>query len=473
MHKRATTGAFTCWVCRVAAKHEGSHVVAITLLPDIANIAAAIGANILLQHCQQVRYLIMCGIAGAVPSPDKPEDHVRLGDIVVSGTAGIIQYDRGKQRDPRRSANDSPDNEPSHVADPFSGFEYRHPPRRPCPELLAAVKRIHADEELLSRHEARCWELEIERFTERFKEPKWRRPDSRTDRLNDSPNGVGDATRHPRDRLRRKARPRVFVAPIGAASIVLADPTRRDMLRDRHGVRAVEMEGSGIADASWLANVGYLVIRGTCDYCNSTKNDDWHHYAALAAAAYTRTVVEYSHPATDLAEPTTLQQLDQNALRATVLVNVGSDVTSFTVANPPVTSDRTQAETIVGLSMDTSTTFQIPTTQRPVARDVARGIAGITREGHAESDANAHIDELTSRIERLMKEFRWSEVYSLVNELEKRLRELPRKGTRIREGWIVLARVEDHRLRTAELASPSINVSRLHTLRQEAENVAD
>src|SRR5207245_8710760 len=52
----------------------------------------------------------------------------------------------------------------------------------------------------------------------------------------------------------------------------------------------------GVADAAWVAQIGYLVVRGTCDYCNSRKNDDWHKYAALIAAAYARIVVEYLHP---------------------------------------------------------------------------------------------------------------------------------------------------------------------------------
>ena len=62
---RATSGTFTCWLCRVADRRGGGiHVVAITLLPDMGNNAAAIAANILLQHCPKTQYLIMCGIAG-------------------------------------------------------------------------------------------------------------------------------------------------------------------------------------------------------------------------------------------------------------------------------------------------------------------------------------------------------------------------------------------------------------------------
>ena len=52
------------------------------------------------------------------------------------------------------------------------------------------------------------------------------------------------------------------------------------------------MEGSGVADATWEAEIGYYVVRGISDYCDGHKNDIWHNYAALAAAAYTRALIE-------------------------------------------------------------------------------------------------------------------------------------------------------------------------------------
>jgi hypothetical protein len=57
-------------------------------------------------------------------------------------------------------------------------------------------------------------------------------------------------------------------------------------------MKAIEMEGSGVADASWEAGCPYLIIRGICDYCDQNKNDEWQNYAAVVAAAYTRTLLE-------------------------------------------------------------------------------------------------------------------------------------------------------------------------------------
>ena len=66
----------------------------------------------------------------------------------------------------------------------------------------------------------------------------------------------------------------------------------RDGLREQFGVKAVEMEGSGVQDATWTFGVGYLVVRGVCDYCDASKNDLWQPYAAVAAAGYVRALLE-------------------------------------------------------------------------------------------------------------------------------------------------------------------------------------
>jgi nucleoside phosphorylase len=56
-------------------------------------------------------------------------------------------------------------------------------------------------------------------------------------------------------------------------------------------VLAVEMEGSGIADGTWINGRDFLVVRGICDYCNPNKGDDWQAYAAVVAAAYARALI--------------------------------------------------------------------------------------------------------------------------------------------------------------------------------------
>ncbi len=79
---------------------------------------------------------------------------------------------------------------------------------------------------------------------------------------------------------------------IAAANTLLKNPLIRDELRNKFNVKAVEMETSGIADATWNHGVGYLAVRGICDYCDSKKNNIWQKYAAVVAAAYTKSLLE-------------------------------------------------------------------------------------------------------------------------------------------------------------------------------------
>jgi nucleoside phosphorylase len=160
----------------------------------------------------------------------------------------------------------------------------RASPRPPHRRLLAAV-RLLASDELLGE---RPWEG-LARRADRLQRAK--RPDDSSDVLHES-HAPHASVAHPLDPRRRPGEPRVFLGPIASANVLLKDPVWRDRLRDRWGVRAVEMEGAGVADATWNDSIGFLVVRGICDYCDAYKNDDWHVYASVVAAAYMRAVLE-------------------------------------------------------------------------------------------------------------------------------------------------------------------------------------
>jgi nucleoside phosphorylase len=237
-------------LAEVKAASGGRHLVAIALLPEMGNNAAAIRAVRILDDCPKITHLLMVGIAGAVPHPEDAEHHVRLGDIVVSGRSGVIQYDLVKE------ASDG-------------SVEHRHAPRAPSSELLEAVQWLRSGEDFGNRP----WVTFIERAIERLGSA-WRRPSPAEDILDDEGDGTVSIA-HPEDQERRPGQPRVFLGPIAAANVLLKNAEQRDALRKRFGAKAVEMEGSGIADAAWDGRVGYLVIRGTCDYCNKNKRDAW------------------------------------------------------------------------------------------------------------------------------------------------------------------------------------------------------
>jgi nucleoside phosphorylase len=243
----------------------GMHVVAVGVLSAMGNTSAAVAASEMCHNCPSLRTIIMSGIAGAVPCPRDVDRHVRLGDIVVSDSGGVLEYDYGVFL-PR-------------------GFKVRERPIPPSAAMLQGLQRLRALAE-----EGNCpWEAYIDDAIRRLP-TAYGRPPENTDLLREG--WFGADVPHPEDPHRPENYPKVFFGKVGSASAVQKNKRKRDVLRDQHQVLAVEMEGAGVAAATHQASIGYLVVRGACDYCNKGKGDLWQKYAAVVAAAYTRALIE-------------------------------------------------------------------------------------------------------------------------------------------------------------------------------------
>jgi nucleoside phosphorylase len=249
----------------VAALDGRQHKVVLTLLPDMGNNLAASQVTRLLAHFPSVNSIFMVGIAGGVPHPHKPEADVRLGDIVVSDRSGVVQYDYG--------------------AETITEIIPRHPPRPPSAMLLEGIRHLEAAQLRGTRH----WEKFIRIASGKL---NVKRPSSFATGIT-TPNDSEELPNPPNVNARQEDdQPRVFFGPIASANNLLRNPHKRDELRDKFGVKAIEMEGSGVADAAWHHGVGYLIVRGICDYCDQKKNNLWQQYAAVVAAAYVRALLE-------------------------------------------------------------------------------------------------------------------------------------------------------------------------------------
>ncbi|KAH7010456.1 hypothetical protein EDB80DRAFT_642967 [Ilyonectria destructans] len=86
-------------------------------------------------------------------------------------------------------------------------------------------------------------------------------------------------------------RTRVWYGPIGSGEKLMRDATRRNELRDQHGIIGLEMEAAGT-----MNTIPVGVIRGVCDYADSHKNKEWQPYAAAMAAAYAKAVLNIIQP---------------------------------------------------------------------------------------------------------------------------------------------------------------------------------
>ena len=205
----------------------------------------------------------MVGIAGGCPNHDKSDEHVRLGDVVVSGPDGIIEHD--------------------FVKETVEGRKIRSAPQRPSAALLNVATHLQTEELLGNRPWESIAALSLELLGDGYK-----RPPTSTDVLYEGDQIVA----HPKDAQRRDGTPRIFSGTIAAADTLLKSAATRNTLRNQFGVRAVEMEASGVQNAAWHQGKDIFVVRGICDYCDAAKNDDWQKYAALVAAAYARVIVE-------------------------------------------------------------------------------------------------------------------------------------------------------------------------------------
>ncbi|KAF1922650.1 purine and uridine phosphorylase [Didymella exigua CBS 183.55] len=256
----------------------GGHNVAIVCLPAgcIGNNPAAAVATQMRATFKKIRFGLMVGIGGGVPSA---EADVRLGDVVVSqphGTlAGVVQYDAGDMT--------------------LSGFKRTGALNSPPQMLLAAVSRVRANElrgrSQLCEHIAKLGS--ISKF-QRSKagpdvlfEASYEHEGGQTC---DKCNVARHEAREPRDSEEEVV---THYGTIASGNQVIKNAAVRDKLSvELAGVLCFEMEAAGL-----MNSFPCLVVRGVCDYADSHKNKRWQAYAAGTAAAYAKEVLLVIPPA--------------------------------------------------------------------------------------------------------------------------------------------------------------------------------
>ena len=265
----------------------GDHNVVIVCLPAglIGNNPAAAVATQMRSTFRSVRFGLMVGIGGSVPSA---EADIRLGDVVVSqpdqGYGGVIQYDFGK-------------------AAP-SGFHGTGFLNSPPPILLSAVAKMQANhlrrKSKLSEHVSKLRRLlELTRDTtgpDVLFEASYNHAGGPTCQSCSSDKEID---RQPRE----SEEPVVHYGTIASGNQVMRDGSTRDRVSmEFGGVLCFEMEAAGL-----MNSFPCLVIRGICDYADSHKNKRWQAYAAGTAAACAKELLLVIPP-TDVAKTRTVEE---------------------------------------------------------------------------------------------------------------------------------------------------------------------
>ncbi|KAH7159331.1 hypothetical protein DER46DRAFT_382893 [Fusarium sp. MPI-SDFR-AT-0072] len=255
------------------------HKVVIGCLPDgrYGISSAAVVARDMIRSFPSLRFALMVGIGGGAPTPERD---IRLGDVVVSvpqGTrGGVIQYDVGKRLSNGRFQQTSQLNSPPEVLlGVIPEMRRRHNDPRKPDRVLEHLKMMEDMPEYQRPAEDRLYRAVYEH--------------------QGGINCASCATKELEERPLRVTKRAVTVhyGIIASANSVMKNAEERDKYaRDPElNVLCFEMEAAGL-----MNNFPCLVIRGICDYSDSHKNDEWHKYAALAAAAYTRELLHVLKP---------------------------------------------------------------------------------------------------------------------------------------------------------------------------------
>jgi nucleoside phosphorylase len=263
-----------------AGTANGQNIVIACLPKSEYGIGAAARVVAQLQlSFPNLEYGLMVGIGAGVPGPGHD---IRLGDVIVGvpeGTSGgVVQYDLGKET--------------------VEGFRLKGWCNATDPALRSAISKIESqaafkgsvftrylrkldgDDPLKKRFQRPCFCPDLLHHSEK------------TDEI------IARTERHHQD-------PEVHYGLIASGNKVIKNAQLRDDLREKHGIICFEMEAAGLMNALPVA-----VIRGVSDYADSHKNDEWQPYAAAAAAAYARGLLDVfgSVPSTTGTQQTVTEQ---------------------------------------------------------------------------------------------------------------------------------------------------------------------
>lgn len=270
----------------------GEHNVVVAGLPlgRYGTTNAAIVARDMIRTFPNIRIGLMVGIGGGAPSDDHD---IRLGDVVVgaskNGKNGLLQYDFEKTIQNRKFQRvETRNNTPLVMQNAIGALEVDyawkgHQLQKLMQDVLKANKRMKRQyKKPATDSDILYWPdyVHPEEPHTACSEPCSRDPEHIVPRpalVDSDEEDDSDADEIPRDD------PTIHYGLIASANQLMKNAGIRDSLAKEAGVLCFEMEAAGLQD-----HFPCLIIRGICDYSDTHKNDRWHGYAAMVAAAYAK-----------------------------------------------------------------------------------------------------------------------------------------------------------------------------------------
>ncbi|XP_049770542.1 uncharacterized protein LOC126109562 isoform X4 [Schistocerca cancellata] len=273
----------------------GAHRIVCTKLPTVGHTREAITAagnttTRMLGTFQKVDHVFLVGVGGGVPHYTDYRRHVRLGDVVVShpvdGKRSVYVYCENAALSESGGAE-------------FEIKEY-------CPNnmgLQEIAAQLQAEAE--SRDEPPWMQLMREAINSLQSESEhdFSQPPADSDKLYMA---IGERdlieVAHPSpqegaENHRRKGCPWLHLSPVASGRGVARDEALRQQLAHETGALAFDSEFDAVLDAvTGSCRDSFLVARGIADYRDGGRpgaaGSQWQPYAALAAAAVVRCIVE-------------------------------------------------------------------------------------------------------------------------------------------------------------------------------------
>lgn len=252
------------------------HSAVAVCLPKIGILPARDCGALLKDRFPSIQYRFLVGIAGGIP--DEKND-VRLGDVVI-GTC-LYKHDAGKWWNGDLRPSLLLKEAPQKLLEVIPIFKTR-PQQRPDQLLEEQLENMRIRNPERRTH----WTYpDAEEARDLLFTPSYTCLTPSQDQCSCDPTQIIGRVNRPLQS------PKVHYGLIASGDQVMKDAMKRDKVKNtiknflREDVLAVEMEAAALYD------LGYMVVRGICDYADSHKNKKWQDYAAATAAACFKTLL--------------------------------------------------------------------------------------------------------------------------------------------------------------------------------------
>ncbi|KAK8001215.1 hypothetical protein PG991_013437 [Apiospora marii] len=294
------------------------HDVALALLPSMGTASAAGAAAGIRSSFPVLKLVLIVGVCGGVP--DTGENEVLLGDVVISKT---VQHSLGKQYPGTFALKDTVEDtlgrlnrDTRTLVTSFETEMGRRRLRTKAGEYLVALQMAAVSQGYRQSYqypgvaEDKLFEPD---YRHHHRTPqacgicKYESGKTCDQAVQASCADLQCDERHllRRERLEAKRRmeltdmqrPEIHIGRIRSGDTVMKSGEHRDQIAREHNVIAFEMEGAGAWD-----EVPCIVVKGTCDYADSHKNNKWQPFAAATAASVAKAFLT-RYPRTDRTIP--------------------------------------------------------------------------------------------------------------------------------------------------------------------------